>query len=149
MKQLYREANKTVRCFKILGGIVPLSPRRNCSPMNTVMSKAKPRKSPHILLFFQLYVTPPHCNASRRHTMAHIRNKAPKRSISRILCLVVRLLCFLTGGLKKKYTAPREIAPNGRLIQKHHLHPIPSVKAPPSKGPMTEEIPNMLDIAAR
>lgn len=34
------------------------------------------------------------------------------------------------------------------LTQKHHLQDTLSVKTPPSRGPTTDEIPNMLDKAA-
>jgi len=36
----------------------------------------------------------------------------------------------------------------GKHTQKHHLQDTLSVKAPPSSGPTTEEIPNILDNAA-
>lgn len=80
--------------------------------------------------------------------MAQIRNAAPRRSISRIFCLMVRLVLFRCGGLKKGATAAMEMAPKGRLIQNHHRQLRLSVKTPPSNGPTTDEIPNMLDIAA-
>jgi hypothetical protein len=52
------------------------------------------------------------------------------------------------GGLKNTATAAIATAPNGRLIQKHHLHEALSVRAPPSSGPTTLEIPNIEDNAA-
>lgn len=62
--------------------------------------------------------------------------------------MIVMLRFFRFGGLKKNATAAIEIAPKGRLIQKHHLQEALSVRAPPSNGPTTDEIPNMLLKAA-
>src|SRR4051794_6944298 len=42
----------------------------------------------------------------------------------------------------------REIPMGSQLTQKHHLQDTLSVKAPPSNGPTTDEMPNMLDRAA-
>lgn len=42
------------------------------------------------------------------------------------------------GGLKTRTTTRKATAPNGRLIQKHHLQLNLSVKAPPRMGPVTE-----------
>ena len=62
--------------------------------------------------------------------------------------MTVKLTFFRFGGLKKIATAAIEIAPKGKLIQKHHLQEALSVNAPPSSGPTTEDMPNMLDMAA-
>ena len=103
-------------------------------------------------------------------TMPQIRKNAPNKSIWSIFCLRVRLLCLRSGFLKKKKTVAIAMPPMGRLIQKHyqqvswiltgrteterkqrngskrtHLHEARSVRTPPRIGPITEEIPNMLD----
>lgn len=42
------------------------------------------------------------------------------------------------GGLNTRTTTRKATAPNGRLIQKHHLQLNLSVKVPPNRGPVTE-----------
>ena len=148
-KQENQELAKTVRCFnKILGGIVALSPSLNCRTRKTVMIRPKPMIQPYTLESLQAYTLPPHCSASKRQTMAHMRKKAPKISICAIFSRVVMVFCFLSGFLKKKKTVNNATPPNGRLIQKHHLQDARSVNAPPRIGPTTDDIPNILDNAA-
>ena len=144
-----QELANTVRCFnKILGGIVARSPSFNCRNRNTARMRPKPIRHPNTLESLHGYTLPPHCNASKRHTMAQIKKKAPRISIWAIFSLVVMLFCFLSGFLKKKKTVNNATPPNGKLIQKHHLQDALSVKAPPRIGPITEDIPNILDNAA-
>jgi hypothetical protein len=45
-----------------------------------------------------------------------MRKKAPRRSISKIFCLIVMPVDFLFGGLKNMATVAMAIAPKGRLI---------------------------------
>ncbi len=127
---------------------MPRSPLLNCCAMNIEIKSPKPRMQPQTLESFHGYVVPPHCSASSRQTIEQIRKRAPSRSISSIFCLIVMLTSFRFGFLKKIATAAIEMAPNGKFIQKHHLHETLSVKAPPSSGPTTDEMPNMLDKAA-
>jgi hypothetical protein len=94
IKQEYKHAKSTVLCPKIRGGIVARSPRRNCWAMKGVIKRPNPRMQPQTLESCQGYVDPPHCSASRRHTIEQIRKPAPTRSISRIFSLVVKPLDF-------------------------------------------------------
>jgi len=57
-----------------------------------------------------------HCKAKRRQTIEQIRMKAPRRSISKIFCVVVRFVDFRFGGLKNIATVAMAIAPKGKLI---------------------------------
>lgn len=77
--------------------------------------------------------------------MEQMRKNAPGRSIWSIFCLKLRSLCSRCGFLKKMMTVMIAIAPIGKFIQKHHRHVRRSVNTPPRMGPMTEEMPNMLD----
>lgn len=76
-----------------------------------------PRRVPHTLELLHGYTLPPHWRARRRQTMAQIKKKAPNKSISPIFSLVVSLLCFRSGFLKKKKTVAIAMPPRGRLIQ--------------------------------
>jgi hypothetical protein len=69
--------------------------------MKIVIIKPKPRRHPQILEFLQGYVVPPNCSASSRQMIEHIRNNAPRRSMSKILCFTVISLLFRLGDLKK------------------------------------------------
>jgi len=109
-------AQSTVLCPKILGGIVARSPRRNCWIIKMMIRRPNPKIQPQTFESFHGYFEPPHCSASRRHTIAQIRNTAPTRSISRIFSLVVKPLDFRSGGLKKRKTVASAIAPKGKLI---------------------------------
>lgn len=97
--------------------------------------------------------------------MAQMRKKAPKRSTCWIFSLNVILPCLRSGFLKKKKTVSMAIPPNGKFlsqscqtrtwvlwrdthIQKHHLQLARSVSTPPRMGPITEEMPNILDSIA-
>lgn len=87
----------------------------------------------------------PHCRANSKQTIAQIRRKAPPRSMCLSFSLNVIPVCALSGFLKKKKTVKRATPPNGRFIQKHHRQLARSVKTPPSNGPTTEDMPNILD----
>jgi hypothetical protein len=95
---------------------VARSPRRNCRKTKMVIRKPNPRMQPQTFESDQGYTLPPHCKASSKQTIEQIKNRAPKRSISKIFCLVVMVLSFRFGGLKKSPTAAIDMAPNGKLI---------------------------------
>ena len=61
---------------------------------------------------------------------------------------MVKLRFFRFGGLKNSATAAIEMAPKGRLIQKHHLQETLSVRAPPSNGPTTDEMLLEISVSA-
>lgn len=116
--------------------------------MKTAMIRPKPNNEPQTFELPQVYVKPPHCNASNKETMAQIRNIAPAISMFFSLSLTVKWLYCRSGFVKKKNTTASETAPNGRLIQKHHRQESRSVNAPPRIGPTTLAIPNIEDSAA-
>ena len=125
-------------------GIVACSPRLIWIPMKTIVSNPNPSRLPQTLLFLHGYVTPPHCNASSRQTIAPIRNVAPIRSISLILLFSEIWLKSRFGFLKKPATVTIVRPPNGKLIQKHHRQVSLSVKTPPKIGPTILAMPNIL-----
>jgi hypothetical protein len=81
-----------------------------------VIRRPNPMRQPQTFESDQGYKLPPHCKASSKQTIEQIKNRAPKRSISKIFCLVVMVLSFRFGGLKKSPTAAIDMAPNGKLI---------------------------------
>lgn len=142
------QLTQMVLCLNTLTGIVARSPCQNWIPMNTAMISPKPNRVPQTFELPHGYVKPPHCKASRRLTIAQIRNTAPAKSMFFNRSLTGMWLYFLSGFEKKKNTTNSEMPPNGKLIQKHQRQLSRSVKAPPRIGPTTLAIPNMEDSAA-
>ena len=116
--------------------------------MKIIINSPKPMIHPQIFESFQGYVLPPHCNARSRQIIAQTKKNAPRRSISSIFCLSVKLLTFLFGFLKNTKTVAKDTPPKNGLIQKHHRQLTRSVNKPPRRGPTTEETANMLDRVA-
>lgn len=104
-----------VRCLRIRGGMVALSPSRNCMYKKMEMRIPNPRKHPHTFELDQGKDMPPHWRASSNETIPLIRKVAPRKSSSFNFCFTGIWVCFLMG-LLKKYVDSMARPPNGRLI---------------------------------
>lgn len=92
---------------------------------------------------------PPHCKARRRETTLGTRKRVPSGSSRRICCLIGTGFFGRLGSLRRNMTTPTESAPIGRLIQKHHLQLSFPVNKPPSRGPATDDTPNIMPNMAK
>jgi hypothetical protein len=117
--------------------------------MKTIVRRPNPNRHPQTLESDQGFSRPPHCRASNKQTMAAIKNVAPSGSISLNFSIADLSTFVRVGFLKKSTTRKIPKAPNGRLIQKHHLHVSFSVNIPPRIGPTMDDTPNMLARVAK
>lgn len=97
-----------------------------------------PKSVPHTRESDQGYEVPPHCKANRRQIIPGMKAAEPRKSSLSTLSMIGSEVVCRRGGLKTKTTTRKATAPNGRLIQKHHLQLNLSVNTPPSSGPVTE-----------
>lgn len=105
--------------FMILPGRVAFSPPMYWMYSQTIPVMAKNINRRTICPENQLYFTPPHCSAMKRHTIHTTKIGAPNRSSFLIFCCVVKLAITGLGGAvgwKKKTIPTKTRPPSGRLI---------------------------------
>jgi len=147
-------APATLRFFMMRGGSVALSFFHSWIPTKQHSSTKAAMNKPTMRALSHAYTVPPHCSASRQHTMAGMTTAVPRKSS----CArrwraddgaarrppadeaAAAAACGAMAGVRKSTTAVVS-APKGRLIQKHQRQEARSVRAPPSRGPAMAAMP--------
>lgn len=128
----------------ILNGTVAVSGITTCTAANPTNMTANTTNSATTRASFHGYLAPPHCSASSSATMEGRKNRVPSGSRRRTWVFQGAGVGFLRGTWRKKMRQRRATPPMGRLIQKHQRQERALVKAPPRRGPMTEEKPKTM-----
>ena len=128
-QKMNQEPKAMLRCLRIRGGTVALSPFHNCTAAKAIPSSPKTTKSAMILPMCgqlkqkktmvieglrklgalplpQWYFDPPHCNASRRQIMQGTKNIVPIGSNCFARSRKPIEFSFSRGGEVKKSTIP-------------------------------------------